>query len=166
MTDLESAAPRTDHPYAADAQAGSHRRRTRPVRWAWATLGLVFIALGGIGVVVPGLPTTIFFIGAAACFARSSPRLEAWVLGLPGVGRAVRDYRRGLGMPRRAKILAVGMIVVAGTLSGVFALTSPIARTALGVACAVGIAVIVWHVPTRETVLRRRHHDRSGTEHL
>ena len=31
-------------------------------------------------IVVPGLPTTVFFIVAAACFARSNPRLEQWVL--------------------------------------------------------------------------------------
>lgn len=48
------------------------------------------------------------------------------------------------------------MIVVAGTLSGVFGLASSVARMVLGMACAVGIAVIVWHVPTRETVLRAR----------
>lgn len=156
MTDPEFTTPWKDDPAGGEAHLGGDRGPPRPGRWAWATLGLAFVGLGGVGVVLPGLPTTIFFIGAAACFARSSPRLEAWVLDLPGIGRAVRDYRRGLGMPRRAKILAVGMIVVAGTLSGVFGLTSSVARTVLGVACAVGIAVIVWHVPTRETALRRR----------
>lgn len=81
-------------------------------RLLWLGLGLVCVGLGGLGIVVPGLPTTIFFIGAAACFTRSSPRLEAWVLGLPRIGPAVRDYRAGLGMPRRAKQWAIGMLVV------------------------------------------------------
>lgn len=81
-------------------------------RVLWLIGGLVCVALGGVGIVVPGLPTTVFFIGAAACFTRSSPRLEAWVLGLPRVGPAVRDYRAGLGMPRRAKQVAIAMLVV------------------------------------------------------
>src|SRR5690606_22564161 len=53
----------------------------RPLtRWAWQGAGLSLVGLGTLGAVVPGLPTTVFFIGAAACFARSSPRLERWVL--------------------------------------------------------------------------------------
>ena len=32
------------------------------------TIGLLMVALGLIGIVVPGLPTTIFMIIAAACF--------------------------------------------------------------------------------------------------
>ena len=71
-------------------------------------LGWIAVALGGLGVFVPGLPTTGFFVLAAACFARSSPRFEQWVLGLPKVGPLVRDHRAGLGMPRRAKVVAIG----------------------------------------------------------
>ena len=53
--------------------------------------GLACVGLGGLGLVVPGLPATVFFIAAAACFSKSDPRLEAWVLGLPKVGPTVRD---------------------------------------------------------------------------
>ena len=52
----------------------------KTARLAWATLGLVCVGLGLIGVVVPGLPTTGFMVAAAAAFSKSSPRLEAWVL--------------------------------------------------------------------------------------
>jgi len=116
-------------------------------------LGLVCVGLGGVGAVVPGLPSTVFFIAAAACFTRSSPRLERWVLDLPGVGRLVRDYRAGLGMPRRAKMAAVAAITVVGGLSAFVVLDSPLPRLAVLGACAVGISVIIWRVPTREKVL-------------
>ena len=86
--------------------------RSRTVRAGWLAVGLVCVGLGGLGIVVPGLPTTVFFIAAAACFSKSSPRLEAWVLGLRGVGPMVRDHRAGLGMPRRAKVLATACIVL------------------------------------------------------
>ena len=81
-------------------------------RAGWIALGLAAVGVGGIGIVVPGLPSTVFFVVAAWAFARSSPRLEAWLLGLPRVGPLVRDYRAGLGMPRGAKITAVVMITV------------------------------------------------------
>ena len=79
----------------------------RLARGAWFALGWAAVGIGTIGVVVPGLPTTVFFVVAAACFSRSSPRFEQWVLERPGVGPLVRDYRAGLGMPRNAKVAAI-----------------------------------------------------------
>lgn len=117
--------------------------------------GWVAVALGSIGIVVPGLPTTGFFVLAAACFARSSPRFERWVLGLPGVGPMVRDHRAGLGMPRRAKVLAIAMMLIACTLSA-WTLGSPVAAAVVLGAGAVGTWYVGWRVPTREDELARR----------
>jgi uncharacterized membrane protein YbaN (DUF454 family) len=49
-------------------------------------LGLIFVGLGFVGAFAPLMPTTIFLILAAACFIRSSSRLEAWVLNHPRFG--------------------------------------------------------------------------------
>lgn len=115
----------------------------RPLaRVAWMLGGLVCVAIGAIGVVVPGLPTTVFFIAAAACFSRSSPRLEAWVLSLPKIGPAVRDYRAGLGMPRRAKVVAIVMIVVFVTLS-IVVVDALWLRITLGIAGLVGVLAVL-----------------------
>lgn len=117
------------------------------LRAAWLVGGLLCVGLGGVGIVVPGLPTTIFFIVAAACFTRSSPRLEAWVLSLPKIGPAVRDYRAGLGMPRRAKQWSIGMIVVFTGVS-CWVIPSWWVRAAVLVAAAVGVSFIL-HQPTK-----------------
>ena len=130
------------------------RSPTAAVRAGWLAIGLVCVGLGGIGIVVPGLPTTIFFIAAAACFSRSSPRLEAWVLGLPGVGPMVRDHRAGLGMPRRAKVMATACIVGFVALGLWLAITHPVAIAVVVFAAVVGVAVIWRQVPTREVILR------------
>lgn len=135
--------------------APSERRRG-PVAWLWFAGGLVAVGLGGIGIVVPGLPTTVFFIIAAACFARSNPRVEQWVLNLPRIGPMVRDHRAGLGMPRRSKVVAVTMILAVSVASGVFAIGN---RTVGGIVIAVGLigaAYVLFRVPTRERVLEER----------
>jgi uncharacterized membrane protein YbaN (DUF454 family) len=127
------------------------------------TCGFVAVGLGTVGIVVPGLPTTGFFVLAAACFARSSPRFERWVLDLPGVGPMVRDHRAGLGMPRRAKFVAIAMMLTACTLSS-WALGSPVAAAVILGAGAVGTWYIGWRVPTREVVLAQRQRAASGPE--
>ncbi|MGH9252213.1 MAG: YbaN family protein [Acidimicrobiales bacterium] len=118
-------------------------------------LGWLAVALGGLGVVVPGLPTTGFFVLAAACFARSSPRFEQWVLALPRIGPLVRDHRAGLGMPRRAKVVAIAMMLTACSLSSLALGSLLLAGVVMG-AGLVGTWYVGWRVPTRERMLATR----------
>jgi len=123
-------------------------------RAVFLTVGCLAVVAGTIGIIVPGLPTTGFFVLAAACFARSSPRFERWVLDLPTVGPMVRDYRAGLGMPRRAKIIAITMMVAACSLSA-WLVGVPIG-VAILLAGAIGTWYVGWRVPTREVVIETR----------
>jgi uncharacterized membrane protein YbaN (DUF454 family) len=75
-------------------------------RTLWLAAGLLFVALGVIGALLPLMPTTIFLILAAGCFARSSPRLENWLLTHPSFGPTLRAWREDGAIGRRAKIMA------------------------------------------------------------
>ena len=119
------------------------------MRWVWFAGGWVAVGLGSVGIIVPGLPTTVFFIIAASCFARSSPRFEQWVLDLPRVGPMVRDHRAGLGMPRRAKAWAVGTMVVVAGASALAAGHPAISGTIIALV-AIGVWYVAYRVPTRE----------------
>jgi integral membrane protein len=119
----------------------------------WMGLGFLSVGVGVIGIVVPGLPTTVFFVIAAACFSRSSPRFEAWVLNLPTIGPMVRDYRAGLGMPKQAKVAAITSIVVVCSASAFFAVDRIWIKAAILGSGAVGVAWILWRVPTRTAPL-------------
>ncbi|MDP1869152.1 MAG: YbaN family protein [Bradyrhizobium sp.] len=76
------------------------------MRVVYLCMGCVMVALGAIGAVTPLLPTTIFLIAAAWCFARSSPRLEAWLLNHPQFGKTLRDWRSDGAISRPAKMMA------------------------------------------------------------
>ena len=76
------------------------------MRVVYFCMGCVMVALGAIGAVTPLLPTTIFLIAAAWCFARSSPRLEAWLLNHPQFGKTLRDWRSDGAISRPAKMMA------------------------------------------------------------
>ncbi|SOB93984.1 YbaN family protein [Rhodobacter maris] len=87
--------------------AGETGRGTHIVRAVFLTLGLGFVALGFVGVFLPVLPTVPFLILAAGCFARSSERLEAWLLGHRHFGPMLRDWRARGAIPMRGKLMAL-----------------------------------------------------------
>ncbi len=72
----------------------------------------MLVCLGVIGAFLPVMPTTVFLIGALACFARGSPRLESWLLNHPRFGPALQAWRAEGAIPARAKKVAVAMMAV------------------------------------------------------
>ena len=130
---------------------------TGPVaRVLWMVAGFVSVASGSIGIVSPGLPTTVFFIVAAWCFSHGSPRFERWVLDLPRIGPMVRDYRAGLGMPRRAKVVAITMMWLAIGLSSYLLRDNRWLVAGVVALGLIGTLYLVWRVPTREAVAATR----------
>ncbi|MGK5056281.1 TonB family protein [Janthinobacterium sp. LB2P49] len=92
------------------ASAEAHTARLR--RWAWTAAGMLMVALGVIGALLPVMPTTIFLILALACFSRASPRLEHWLLHHPRFGAPLRQWREHRAVSRRGKALAcLGMAI-------------------------------------------------------
>lgn len=88
------------------------RPRTTIPRLLWRAAGLLLVATGCIGLFVPLMPTTIFLILALSCFARSSPRMEQWLLDHPRFGPSLRAWRCERAVPRRAKQMAcAGMLL-------------------------------------------------------
>ena len=86
--------------------------RAGAVRLAYLVASFVLLALGIIGAFLPLMPTTIFVILAAGCFARSNRRIEAWLLGNKRFGPMIRAWRAERAIPRRGKIMAtIGMVV-------------------------------------------------------
>jgi hypothetical protein len=85
-------------------------KRNPVVRALLLLAGVIFLAIGIAGYVVPGLPGTVFVLISAACFFRSSQRFYDFVTKNKWFGRSIREYREGKGMPLRAKVISISLM--------------------------------------------------------
>ncbi len=88
-----------------------------PTRVIYGGLGWCAVALAVAGVMVPGLPTTVFILAASYCFSRSSPRFERWLRDNPWLGPPLQRLAVAGGMPRREKCAALAAMWTAVLLS-------------------------------------------------
>ena len=75
-------------------------------------LGCFCFALDGICAVLPILPTVLFLLLAAFCFARSSERLHVWFQETKLYKENLEDYVAGNGMRKQAKIRIMCTVTV------------------------------------------------------
>jgi len=99
--------------------------------------GVVSIAIGGIGIFLPLLPTTPFVLLAAGCFAGSSPAMHRWLCRSRFFGEYIENYRTNAGVSKSIKIRAI-VFLWAGLALSAAAVHKPLVRVILAV---VGICV-------------------------
>jgi uncharacterized membrane protein YbaN (DUF454 family) len=75
--------------------------------------GIFFVALAFIGAFLPLLPTTPFLLVAAACFAKSSPRMHKMLLANKVFGPMIYHWQQSRSIPKRAKIISLTSIIIA-----------------------------------------------------
>lgn len=126
--------------------------RVHPSRVARALIlavGFISLALGVLGVFLPLLPTTVFILVAAYCFARSSERFYTGLLNNKRFGPAIRDWQTHKCMSRRSKTYAVAMIVLSFGFTTVLYMEEITARVLL---VTLGAALILYltSLPTCE----------------
>lgn len=81
------------------------------------SFGLLFIALGIIGAVLPILPTTPFLILALACFSKSSPRFHQMLLNNRWFGASLQQWEESRTINSSSKTKAMILIVFTFAIS-------------------------------------------------
>jgi uncharacterized membrane protein YbaN (DUF454 family) len=112
------------------------------LRGVYLAVGLLFVALGFVGAFLPVLPTTPFLILAAGCFARSSRRLESWLLDHPRFGPTLRDWRERGAIPRKAKMMSLAGTTVGFILFWLGSHPGPLLATAVTALMLFGLAYV------------------------
>ena len=112
------------------------------IRGLYLALGLFFVALGFVGAFLPVLPTTPFLILAASCFARSSRRLERWLIEHPWFGPMLREWRLRGAIPRKAKLTALAGVTAGFLLFWIGSEPSPVLTAAVALLMLSGLAYV------------------------
>jgi len=105
----------------------------------WLCLGLAYL-----GMVTPGLPWSIFIVGAAYCFAKSSDRMHNWIYSHPKFGPFLTNWTEKKVFPRKMKYL---MIVTMSTTFLFLLVTAPLKAALWSGGFMFLVAVWAWRFP-------------------
>lgn len=124
------------------------------VKGIWFTVGILLIILAFIGVVMPGIPWSTPTVLAAYCFAKSSPRMEAWLYNHPRFGPFLLGWQQKRVFPQKLKYF---MILTMATTVAITWLATGNDKAALWTGgFMVLVAIWAWRYPGSEEEHQRR----------
>ena len=116
------------------------------MRWLLIGGGTLCVALGVIGIFLPLMPTTVFLLMAAACYARSSDRFYQKLVNHRFLGVYIRNSREGGGMRRRDKTITLALLWLSIAATMIWTAHAWWLRALLA-AIAIGVTVHVVKIP-------------------
>jgi uncharacterized protein len=128
------------------ALARAEDSKSVALRIPFLALGCLCVGLGYLGVIVPGMPSTIFFICAVWAFKRSSPRFENWLLNHRVFGPTLRDWDEHRAIRMTTKVVAISVMLLC-SLSSLFFVKKIWVQALIGVT----VLLVALYIATRRT---------------
>lgn len=122
-------------------------KKNRIVRGLYMLGGTVSLALGIMGLFVPGLPTTPFVLLSAALYAKSSEKLYNWLLGNKIFGPRIKNYQRQRGLTLKAKYRIIALMIIMVLISSFLIVKVMIIRIIILSAGLIGAIAVRFIVP-------------------
>jgi len=116
----------------------------------FTVLGAISLALGVLGAFLPILPTTPFILLAGFLFARSSPKLDAWIMNHKIFGKIIHDYRVEKAITLHAKIIALVMLWSTILASVFIALHGKLGLQIMLISIAAGVSIHILRFKTKK----------------
>lgn len=123
---------------------------SRGARAGLLLLGHLCVGLGVVGVFLPVMPTTVFLLGAAACYSRASGTFYNRLLNNRVFGPVIADWRHHRAMTLRAKTMAIGFVVLGIGATVIFGVDRLWLRLVL-IGIAVAVAAFLLSIKTRRS---------------
>lgn len=117
-------------------------------------LGWVCLIMAYVGVVTPGIPFSIFLVGAAYCFARSSKKMENWIYNHKHFGPFLLNWETKRIFPQRAKYAMIAVMTSSLVIMFFFV---PLKGVIYSGIMMLLVAIWAWRYPsTTDEYYRRR----------
>ena len=110
-------------------------------------MGIGFLSLGMayVGVIVPGIPFSIFLVFAAYCFAKSSKRMHDWLYNHKYFGPFLTNWVQKKAFPTKGKYLM--LLVMASSLAFLWFTTENIKAVMWSGGFMALVAIWAWRFP-------------------
>ena len=114
----------------------------------YIVVGSVSLALGTLGIFIPGLPTTPFYLLTAWAYMKGSEKLYQKVMANKLFGTIVRDFQENKAIPLKIKIISVSLLWVT-ILSSAFFFISILWVRILLIGIAIGVTIHILSYKTK-----------------
>ena len=115
-------------------------------KYAYIALGLFCVGMAYVGFVVPGIPFSIFLVIAAWAFAKSSPRLHAWLYNHPWFGKFLTNWTEKRVFPEKGKYAMI--VVMSSSLAFLWYTTGNLKAVAWSGGFMARVAIWAWRYPS------------------
>ena len=115
------------------------------MRVFWYAWGVLALAMGALGVVLPILPTTPLVILAAFAFGKGSPRVAAALEAHHLFGPIIAEWRAHGAIAPRYKVVALAMMAAVLAISFLIGFSLPV--IAIQAICIAGAATFILSRP-------------------
>ena len=114
----------------------------------YIVIGCINLGLGALGAVLPLLPSFVFLLMAAFCFARGSEKLHTWFVGTKLYKKNLESYVAGKGMTRKTKISIMVTVTLLMSIGFIMMDAVPVGRAVLAVVWAAHLLYFAFGVKT------------------
>jgi len=114
-------------------------------KYIWMGLGFLSLGMAYIGIVVPGIPFSIFLVFAAYCFAKSSKRMHDWLYNHKYFGPFLTNWVQKRVFPTKGKYAMV--LVMSSSLAFLWFSTGNIKAVLWSGIFMALVAIWAWRFP-------------------
>ena len=114
-------------------------------KYIWMGLGFLSLGMAYIGIVVPGIPFSIFLVFAAYCFAKSSKRMHDWLYNHKYFGPFLTHWVQKRVFPTKGKYAMV--LVMSSSLAFLWFSTGNIKAVLWSGTFMALVAIWAWRFP-------------------
>ncbi len=119
------------------------------VKVIFMILGFIALGLGAIGVVLSMIPTTPFLLVSAACFAKSSDKLNNWFKGTKIYKDNLESFVKKEGMQKVAKIRIMTTVTILFAIAAYFMRNTVIGLIVIGTIWFIHVIAFIFFIKTK-----------------